>query len=519
MPRRSGSPGRRLAFVLAALLAAGGCTGDDGGRGAGPPDRSPPPPTAGTILLGYPEEPPTLNPVTEVAPAAAELLRAVLPSFHILTPDLTYRPSLLAEEPEVSVAGGRMTVRFRLRAGARWSDGRPITVEDVAFTWRAMTAPGVEVAHPEGFDHVVDVTEVSPREGELILSPPLASWRDLFSGGRFVLPAHAAEGPADVAGWDEGPPVSGGPFELGTWTRGRSVELVANPRFVGGVPRARRIVVLFVPDPTTAIQLFEGGRLDAVAPMLGLAWSRRLARVPDAGVTSAFGPDLVAMAVETGNVADAELRRRLAAAVDRRRFVDVVVGDEGRLAESVIVPEQDGAVDAWARYTGTDLEAVEGGGELSIVYPRGELLDLVARYLQAELERVGADVELVALETDVLWDTFVPQRRYDLLLLEVRGTPFPDLSPWAGAASFTGLEDTELDRLRARVEAEGPSSAALGDAQERLAELAAVLPLFQPRVAAASQGVAGVEANPTADGILWNAEDWVPPEQARDVAA
>jgi ABC-type transport system substrate-binding protein len=516
MPPRSGSRGRRPALVLAALLAAAGCTGDEGGeeKPTGPP---PAPPAAGTIVLGYPEEPPTLNPVTEPAPAAAELLRAVLPSFHILTPELTYRPSLLAEEPEVSVAGDRMTVRFRLRGDARWSDGRPITVEDVAFTWRAMTAEGVDVAHPEGFDHVVAVVERSAREGELVLSPPLASWRDLFSGGRFVLPAHAADGPADVVGWDAGPPVAGGPFELGPWLRGRSVELVANPRFFGQGPRARRIVVLFVPDPTTAIQLLEGGRLDAVAPMLGLAWSRRLARVPDAGVTSAFGPDLVAVAFETGSVSNLELRRRLAGAVDRQRFVDVVLGDEGRLAQSVVVPEQEGAIDAWARY-GADLEAVEGGGELSLVYTRGELLDLVARYLHAELERVGADVELVAVETDVLWRTFVPQRRYALLLLEVRGTPFPDLSAWAGGPSFTGLEDADVARLVARVEADGPS-AALGDAQDRLAELAAVLPLFQPRAAAASRGVTGVEANPTADGILWNAEEWVPAEGARAAAA
>ena len=50
---------------------------------------------------------------------------------------------------------------------------------------------------------------------------------------------------------------------------------------------------------------------------------------------------------------------------------------------------------------------------------------------------------------------------------------------------------------------------ALAGAQRRLARLATVLPLFQPRVTMAwREGIKGPEANPTVEGPLWNAWAW-----------
>ncbi|MGH2678285.1 MAG: ABC transporter substrate-binding protein, partial [Actinomycetota bacterium] len=190
---------RSLGLVLVLLTSA--CPGE--------PERprvSPEPsPRARTLRLGYPEEPPSLNPVTDPSPASRDLLRPVLPSFYMVTPDLEYRPYLLSGEPEVRREPDQMTVRFRIRDDATWSDDRPVTVDDVRFTWRVMTQ--VEAADPDGFDHLVAVEEESPRVGRLVLRPPLASWRDLFSAGRFVLPAHAAATPSEVAEWQQGPPV------------------------------------------------------------------------------------------------------------------------------------------------------------------------------------------------------------------------------------------------------------------------------------------------------------------------
>jgi ABC-type transport system substrate-binding protein len=153
-------------------------------------------------------------------------------------------------------------------------------------------------------------------------------------------------------------------------------------------------------------------------------------------------------------------------------------------------------------------------GELDLVYVRAERTDLVTRYLQAELERAGVDVELVGLESDVFHRTFVPSGRYDLALWEARTGPTPELWPWVeltGAGMpLTGLTDEEVAAQAGSASGGGPEAdEALREAQRRLADLAPLLPLFRPEVTVGwRQGVSGLQANPTVEGPLWNAGTW-----------
>lgn len=516
MPPRSGSSasGRVVALALAALLGAlAGCT-PELPSGLQEPEARPAP--SGIIRLAYPDWPPTLNPVTEASPGARDILRAVLPSFYVVTPELGYRLSLLAEEPRVEIDGDRMEVSFTIREGALWSDGTPITVRDVAFSAEVMGDPEVAAVDREGFDQVVGVVQESPSTGRLVLSPPLAGWRDLFSAGRFVLPAHAASSAADVTGWNRGPPIAGGPYRIEEIVEGRSVMLERNPRYFGPRPLAERIEVAAVPDPTTAIQLLRDGRVDVVAPMLGVSWGRRLDALPGVEASRALGPDLVALVANAARLPDAGGRRALADAIDRERFADAVVREEGTLADSVVPPEPAGSELAWAQYGRGDPSRLPAGEELELVYVRTELLELTARYLQAEVQRAGGDLELVGLESDVFWGTFLPERRFDLALVEVRGDPSTDLGEWFGApdgiwSSLTGLTDPALAMLEDDLAA--GDQGALVEAQARLADLAVVVPLYQLRASMGwREGITGIEPNPSVDGPLWNAEEWSKPE-------
>ncbi|HYH28676.1 MAG TPA: ABC transporter substrate-binding protein [Actinomycetota bacterium] len=449
--------------------------------------------------MAYPEEPSSLVPI-EASDPAADVLRAVLPSFHSIGPDLRYRPSLLAAEPEVLTDGTHQEVRFRLRPW-RWSDGRPITVRDVAFTWQTMRDAGVRE-----FEAVHDVLEEGPRMGRLILDPPYAGWTELFSAGRFVLPAHTDIDPKE---WRDGPPVSGGPFSVEAWDRGRSISLARNPRFRPNAP-VERIVLDLVPDPTTAVQLFEAGEVDVVAPMLGVSWGRRLARVGGARVTRAFGAEGVHLLFNTKRVAIGD-RRRIANAFDRMRFAEVILRDEGRRLDGVLSPEQPGAVGAWAGY-GSKPERVRGR-ELTLIYPESELLEVLARAFQLAVARMGGDLELVALDNSVFRREALPGGDFDLAFWNPRSGPAAPIGRWFrtnGSANFSGLSDDVVDTLVQVADSGGPQgSTALLQAQERLAERLPVLPLFQPRIAMAARGVRGPEANPSIDGPLWNAGRWV----------
>jgi ABC-type transport system substrate-binding protein len=206
------------------------------------------------------------------------------------------------------------------------------------------------------------------------------------------------------------------------------------------------------------------------------------------------------------------MRQNIAEAIDRDRFAEVIVRDEGRKADGVLVPEQKDAVPAWDQYgSGSDApEDLPSDEELTMAYPRGELLDLAARYVQAELERAGGDIELVPLDADAFQGDWLPERRFDLALWESRSGPDAWLTRWFAATGderVSHLIDEKLTAFLSDVDAGQPE--ALTEAQEHLADLVPVLPLFQPKVTMGwRDGVEGIVANPTVDGPLWNAWNW-----------
>jgi peptide/nickel transport system substrate-binding protein len=503
---------RTEAAALGLLLLAAACTTDGKGAHSSPGPSLERPAAHGTLRIAYPEEPATLNPIRARSAAERDLLRPLLPSFFRITPELAYEPYLLAEEPTVRVTGQEMLVDFRIRDDAAWSDGTPITVDDVVFTWRVMSDPVLPVEVRDGFEYVQSIRPRSERDGQLILSPPYAAWRDLFAAGRFVLPAHAATRRGEVRTWDAGPPVTAGPFLLEERVRGRSVTLVPDPLFFGPDPLVDRIEVLFVPDPTTAAQLLAAGRVDAVAPTLGVAWRHRLSEIKGTQTSSVYGPNLVHLLINAETVTDASERRAIGEAIDRGRFADVLLGDEARVADGVLSPEQDGFIPAWERYGDGTIGPLPER-ELLLAYPQTELVALAARHVLSQLRLSGGDVELVGLDPQIFHDEWLPERRFDLAIWESRGGPGPWLDRWFGSEgdeSLVGLRDPRLDELLARArEGAEVATAPLAAAQSRIAKLAPILPLFQPLVTAGwRQGVSGLLANPSADGIFWNAWEW-----------
>jgi ABC-type transport system substrate-binding protein len=273
-----------------------------------------------------------------------------------------------------------------------------------------------------------------------------------------------------------------------------------------------RIEVAFVPDPVTAVQLLEEGLIDAAAPTLGVQWEDRLEDAEGVETDSRLGPDALHILVNAEEIPSPETRRRLAEAVDRGRFADVVVRETGRRLNGILVPEQEGAVPAWEGIGEEDAPELSLDREIELVFIRAELPELLARFLQSELEEAGGDVELVGVDADVFHETFLPERRFDLAIWQSRSGPAPRLARWFGPGGLTGLEDGALADLLEEAAGVGEeASAALAQAQRRLARLAPVLPLVQSRVAVGwRRGVEGIRANP-AEGPLWNALAWSKP--------
>ncbi len=162
----------------------------------------------------------------------------------------------------VSVDEASNTYTFRLRSGVRWHDGRPFTVEDVLYTYGALTADKTLTSSvTSNYEDIASVTAPDAQTVVFRLSRPNAAMLDNFTMG--ILPKHLFEGrdintaPANYA------PVGTGRYRFVTWdTAGGYIVLERNDDFYGKVPNIRRIIYKTVAVESTKALMLQSGEAD-----------------------------------------------------------------------------------------------------------------------------------------------------------------------------------------------------------------------------------------------------------------
>ncbi|MGQ9522351.1 MAG: ABC transporter substrate-binding protein [Anaerolineae bacterium] len=231
-------------FLLALLLSA--CAAAT----PSPPARDPlsaltPVPTpapARELRILLPEWPQTLSPLEARSWSARALQDLFLVGLWRVDDRLEVWPELAAEVPTranggISADGRVLTVR--LRAGLFWSDGQPITADDLVFTHEQAAARGL-------FPHdslVESVVALNSRTVQVTFTRPFAPWPTMLFP--FVLPRHALE--AGEGRWGRAPTVGNGPYIFAGEEGGARV-FVANPYYWRGQPAAREVRVFAQPD-------------------------------------------------------------------------------------------------------------------------------------------------------------------------------------------------------------------------------------------------------------------------------
>jgi peptide/nickel transport system substrate-binding protein len=168
-------------------------------------------------------------------------------------------------------AGGRQ-VEVTLRRGARWHDGRPLTADDVVFTFRYMKTH----VHPRFTPQLRDlagVTATDPLTVVFTLRNAALGFEDQPLADVPILPRHLWERltPGRLA--PAGLPVGSGPYRLVRHVAGRSYRFEANGRYVRGRPAIDRIDVPIIGDQAKIATGLADGSLDA-APVVAPAGTR-----------------------------------------------------------------------------------------------------------------------------------------------------------------------------------------------------------------------------------------------------
>ncbi len=231
-----------LPFLLATAL--GSCT----------PAR----PEGSAILRRLEGEPKTLNAL--LATGDPDLTVISLLSRNLLDYDasLNMVPGL-AESVEPDREHLRYTVK--LRPGAVWEDGTPVTAEDVAFTITALVDPATPSLNRRGFfEGYVRTEKLDDRTAVVVFSSATSTRLDAFSLP--LLPAVRYRGTSITTNPLNRTPLANGPYRLARWKAGSSLELERNPRYFGEPGGADRILFRIVPESAAAFQGLRTGALD-----------------------------------------------------------------------------------------------------------------------------------------------------------------------------------------------------------------------------------------------------------------
>ncbi len=251
---------KRLTVLLALVLLAplAGCREREAAK---PAPTAAPAPTTLVVASGV-----DISGVNElVASATRQLDQDVLSAMFLRLlaeqPDFQEHPPTFAPQLARSwdFSPDRLALTFHLRDDVQWSDGVPVTAEDVRFTWQAQTSE--EVGWPNSYlkESIREVEVVAPHTVRFRFDHAYPT-QLLDANEGFILPAHAwkqlpfAKWP-ESGDWFREHLVVAGPFTLERWKPQEEVVLRKNPRyFEAGKPRLERVVFRIVPDDTARLQ-------------------------------------------------------------------------------------------------------------------------------------------------------------------------------------------------------------------------------------------------------------------------
>ncbi len=347
-----------LAVALAACLAgaglaAGGCRPREGGEGApagtdGAPPAAARPVRGGTAVIGLGSDISGLNEL--IVPASSVNDEVLFQIFLHLVQEQgdfdehppTFEPQL-AERWEFSP--DRRTLTFHLRDDVVWSDGVPVTAEDVRWTWQAQTHPAVAWGDSASKEGVADVEVVDPHTVRFHFRETYGK-QLLDANEGVILPKHAWE-KLPFAEWQQGGDwfrehlVTNGPFLLQAWTPQQEVVLVRNPRFYDpALPYLDRVVLRVVPDQSALLAMLRSGEVH-FTPNLSATDVPAVRADPDLKLVAYWFKLFVFVAWNNDDprFADPEVRRALAMGIDRRTIVDSLWGPLARIGSSPIVTQ------------------------------------------------------------------------------------------------------------------------------------------------------------------------------------
>jgi peptide/nickel transport system substrate-binding protein len=444
------------------------------------------------------------------------------------------------------------TYTFHLNDGIKWSDGQPLTADDVIFTFEraldkrtgsiwAGRLSGIAGAADYASGKAPSVSGLTAPDASTIqvkLAQPNAAFLTTLGNfsGLGILPKHVLQ---DVAPdqlkanqfSSQAPTVGAGAYSFVRYVSGQYVELKRNDSYFRGKVALDRIFLKIL-DPATALAQLQTGEVDFMSGV-PIGEISRLKQDANLSVYSVVSPSISQIAINNDRpyFKDKRVRQAMMYAIDRQGIVDSIMGGQATLVNSPIIGPAWMGQPEFNKYAFDTAKAKsllkdagwDPGQKVQIMEPSGPSKEQQAysAVIQQQLHDAGFDVSIYQADSAQVNDKYIARTDYDLFDFGggvYRAEPSiaeiyygsKELTPAGG--NGTHYKNPQLDQLF-------DQGVATADQEKRKAiytQIAQIVNedvptvfLWSPNsISATRKRFQGYKPPSYVDNFLWNAEDW-----------
>jgi peptide/nickel transport system substrate-binding protein len=525
--------------------------------------------SGGSITFALDEDVAGFNPLLagDTEFVLAEIQDQTLPKVFVVAPNLKPVLNTNVVTSATVTNTNPQTIVYQINPKATWSDGTPISAADFVYAWQSQSGnpkykdvggKAFLPASTSGYNQIASVTgSNNGKTVTVVMAKPFGDWQSMFSQTNPLLPAHVLQSVGFNTGlqsFSSAVQVSGGPYEIQSYTKGEDLVEVRNPHYWGTPGKLSKIVFRFILDDSQAPPAVQNGEVNIVNPALAsVAFNDSVRGIPNFNVAVDPGLEFQHIDFNEANpyLALASIRHAIAYGTNRQEMVTRIVSPLSLsiqpLENRVFMPTQpqyQNTSGSYGAYNPAEAETLlkqagmtmgpdgyfhpnfgpEKGQDftLSISTTSGvPVRAQIEQLFQADMKSIGVKINIQNYDANTLFGTVGPKGEFDIIEFAWVQSPFPSANQsiycsYTNAAdcgdNWDHYADPKLDSLMSRALTTIDSTAAAGlynQADALLWKDMATLPLFQqPNLYGWSSSYENLVPNTSNVGIPWNAQQW-----------
>lgn len=218
-------------------------------------------------------EPATLNPITGTDAYTSEINSYLFESLLDRDRDsLEFIPKV-AHHWEIS--DDKKTYTFYMRKDVLWHDGKPLTADDVVFSFETIMDPKTNAPHMKVYYQDIESVKKLDDYTVQFRYKEVYFMALSFCGGMPILPKHIVSQYKDFEGSPYSRhPIGNGPYKFKSWATNSKIILERNEQYWDKKPEIRVIEFKIIPDPSIGLQVLKKGELD-VFTLSSIQWAKQ----------------------------------------------------------------------------------------------------------------------------------------------------------------------------------------------------------------------------------------------------